>query len=73
MSIAEVIAFVGFFGTAALSINAYFLRGIYSKQMDIELKVTKLIVKEEEKERRLDNLEENEKEIFKRLNSLEKA
>jgi len=70
MGITEVISIVGFFGTIALSINAYFLRGIYSKQIEIELKVTKLIVKEEEKDRRIDELEEARKEDAKEIQKL---
>lgn len=69
---AEILSIIGFFGTMALAINAYFLRGIYSKQQEIEIKVTELLVKEQEKERRIERLEDNEQEIFKRLNYLEK-
>lgn len=72
MITAEILAIVGFFGTLALSVNAYFLRGIYSKQQEIEIKITELLVKEKEKERRIEKLEDNEQEIFKRLNEIEK-
>lgn len=71
MSIELVLAMVGAFGTIALSINAFFLRGIYTKQVEIELKVTRLIVKEEDKEKRIDRLEEFEEKARERLHKLE--
>lgn len=70
MSIEIVLTIIGAFGTIALSINAFFLRGIYSKQQDIEIKVTKLIVREEAKEKRLEDLEEENKLIRERLYKL---
>lgn len=71
MDVSIIVTIVGSFITLALIINGFFLRGIYAKQIEIELKLTKLWVRKEDITRRVGELEINEKEIFKRLNKLD--
>lgn len=58
MDIGIILAIVGAFLTLGLSVNAFFLKGIYTKQLEIELKVTRLIVKDEEYSRKYNNIED---------------
>ena len=63
---------LGTFITIALSINAFFLEGIYTKQNEIEIKVAQLLVKEEVKSKAIEELKLADKEILKRLNRVER-
>ena len=68
-----VLSIVGFFGVLALSINGWFLRGIFQDLNSVKITLATMGAKSEAKEKRITNLEENQKEIFDRLNSLERG
>lgn len=63
---------VGIFGTLALSINAFFLRGIYQDLNAVKIAMAQISTRGEAKEKRLDTNDENIKEIYARINSLER-
>lgn len=67
-----ILSIVGTFGTIALAINAFFLRGIYLDLGDVKIKLVEISTRSEAKEERLNKIENNEKEIFDRLNILER-
>ena len=73
MSVELLITIVGAFGTLALTINAFFLKGIYTKQNEIEIKVVELLTKEKQKTKDIEELKENQKDIFERLNLVERS
>lgn len=73
-----LLSIIGFFGTTGLYINAFFLRGIYERFAGVETSQAIIIANSKEKDRRITELEENQKEIFigtqlikERLHSLE--
>ena len=72
MKLEIVISVVGAFGTIALTINAYFLRGIFHDLNAVKIKLAEMGARSESKELRIENLERNEREIFDRLNILER-
>jgi len=72
MNPAVLITIVGSFLTVMLGINAFFLRGIYSDINDVKINMATIIANSKNKEKRLDDLEGNQKEIFHRLQELEK-
>lgn len=72
MSEEVMLSVVGSFIGIGLTINAFFLKGILSELSFVKIEIAKLSTRSESKEERLDKLEANEKEIFERLNKLEK-
>lgn len=72
MKLEMIISIVGFFGTLALTINAFFLRGIFQDLNDVKIKLAEMTAFSASKEKRITDLEINEKEIFERLNILER-
>ena len=72
MQMEVVLSIVGFFGICALGINGYFLKGIFSDLGTVKIKLAEISARGEAKENRLDKLEVNEKEIFERLNIVER-
>ena len=72
MNMEVVISIVGAFGTFALSINAYFLRGIFQDLNTVKIELAKMVERSDAKEERISKIEVNEKEIFDRLNILER-
>lgn len=73
MKYESILAIVGSFGTVALAINAFFLKGIYNDLNSVKINIAKIFENSKSKERRISELEANEREIFKRLNELEKG
>lgn len=72
MKLELLVAIVGAFGTLALTINAFFLRGIFIDLNDVKIKLAQISARSESKEARLQNLERNEREFFDRLNIVER-
>lgn len=79
MSVQVILALLGILGTLsliALAVNAFFLRGIFSDLGAVKIQLAEISTRSDEKnkakEKRLDDLEKNEKEVFRRLNDLEK-
>ncbi len=67
-----IISIVGSLCTLGLSVNAFFLRGIFLDLNAVKVKLAEISVRSESKERRIEELEKNVREIFHRLNKLEK-
>ena len=72
MSPEAIISIVGTFLVAALGVNAFFLRGIYADLNDVKINMAIIITNSKSKEKRLNDLEENQKEIFHRIREMEK-
>jgi len=72
MELELVIVIVGSFITLGLSINAFFLRGISIDLNTVKIELAKMIERSNAKEARIENLERSEREIFERLNILER-
>jgi len=70
-AIALILTIVGSFGTAALTVNAFFLKGIFSDLNDVKVVLAAMAAKSEAKEKDIEDNAENIKEIFHRLNKLE--
>lgn len=66
-----LLSIIGIFITIGLSINAFFLRGIFVDLNDLRVRFAEIATNGKNTARRIDNLEETEKEIFNRLNKLE--
>lgn len=73
MSIELVLSIVGSFGVLALGINGFFLRGIYKDLNALRVEFATMSALSEGRKERIDKLEINEKEIFERLNQLERG
>ena len=67
-----VLTIVGAFGTIAVAINAFFLKGIYSDMNDIKVELSAMVTHSNDKDKRIDDLEENQKELFGRMNAIER-
>lgn len=67
-----VLSIVGGFGTLALTINAFFLRGIFQDLNQVKIKLAEIGESGRNKEFRLAQIEQNQKEIFDRLNIVER-
>lgn len=67
-----VLSIVGGFGTMALAINAYFLRGIFQDLNTVKIELARMTERSDSKEKRIEYLEASQKEIFQRLNEVEK-
>jgi ribosomal protein S2 len=66
-----VLAVVGAFGTLALGINGYFLRGIFSDLNQVRIDLATVISDSNAKTERITKLEHSELELYRRLNKLE--
>lgn len=73
MDLGIVLSIVGAFGVIALGVNGYFLRGIFQDLTAVKVHLARMGARSEAKEKRLDNLELNQKEIYDRLNKLERG
>lgn len=58
-----VLAIVGSFGTLALSINAFFLKGIYTDLNDVKIKMAQIFENAKNKDKRISALEDDIKEL----------
>ena len=72
MKLEIVITIVGAFVTLGLTVNAFFLRGIFLDLNAVKIELAKMFERSNAKEERLSNLERNEREVFERLNILER-
>jgi hypothetical protein len=72
VSLEIIISAVGACVTLGLTINAFFLRGIFLDLNAVKVELAKMFERSSAKELRLENLERNEREIFDRLNLLER-
>jgi len=70
--ISLVLSIVGVFLVFGLGINGFFLRGIFKDLNDVKVKLAEMSARSEGKEERIKNLESNQKEIFERMNILER-
>lgn len=66
-----ILSIVGGFGIIALSVNAFFLKGIYDRLGTVEIAQASIFAREEAKEKRIERLEQNENILFERINKLE--
>jgi len=66
-----LLSVIGVFITIGLSINAFFLRGIFVDLNDLRVRFAEIATNGKNTARRIENLEDTEKEIFHRLNKLE--
>lgn len=73
MQLEIVLSIVGFFGIMALGINGYFLRGIFQDLNSLKVSFAGMFARSEAKEERIIKLEDNQKEIFERINKLERG
>ena len=72
MSMEAVLSIVGGFLVVVGAVNAFFLKGILSDLNAVKIELAKIAARNEDKSRRLLDVEANQKEIFIRLNKLEK-
>ena len=70
--IAVILTVVGVLITLALGVNAFFLKGIFADLNAVKIQLAEIAARGEAKEDRIKKLEGNEKDIFERLNKLEK-
>lgn len=67
-----VLSIVGAFGVLALSINAFFLRGIYGDLNTVKIQMARAFERSDAKEKRIEVLELTQKEIIDRLTMVER-
>ena len=67
-----ILSILGVLCLLALGINGYFLRGIFKDLNTVNVQLATSLERGIAKENRLDKIEVNEKETFKRLNELER-
>ncbi|MHA1591596.1 MAG: hypothetical protein ACTSUP_03905 [Candidatus Heimdallarchaeaceae archaeon] len=63
MSYELLLSIIGTFGTMALLINGYFLRGIFQDMNEIKVKLAAMTARSEDKERRISLLEKKIEEM----------
>lgn len=68
----EILGIVGAFVALALSVNAYFIKQLVDSINQVKIQTAILIKESTYTDRRLNDIEVNQKEIFKRLNDVEK-
>lgn len=73
MSMEIVLSIVGGFLTVALAINAWILKEIHGDLSAVKVKLAEIFTTQTEKTKDINELEENQKEIFKRINKLEQS
>lgn len=71
MGLENVLGIVGTFLTISLSINAFFLRGIFLDLNDVKVRIASIFENSKNKDKRLDKLEDEIKEIKIAIRALE--
>lgn len=71
MGLENVLGIVGTFLTISLSINAFFLRGIFLDLNDVKVRIASIFENSKNKDKRLDKLEDEIKEIKLAIRALE--
>lgn len=71
MGLENVLGIVGTFLTISLSINAFFLRGIFLDLNDVKVRIASIFENSKNKDKRLDKLEDEIKEIKAAIRALE--
>ena len=71
--IAVIVSIFGFFITLALGVNAFFLRGIFLDLNAVKISMATMFERGNAKEKRIEKIEINEREIFERINKLERG
>lgn len=72
MNMELLLSIVGAFLVMGLGINAFFLRGIFQDLNEVKIKLAQIFVKAAHEEKEREELKANQKEIFERLNILER-
>lgn len=72
MSIELILSVVGTFGTLALTINAFFLRGIFQDLNQVKMELVKIVTKSEAKDIKIMELEVRLKELESLVYTLER-
>lgn len=70
VNLQPIIVIVGAFITLGLGINAFFLKGIYTDLNDVKVEIAKIFAGSKDKDRRIAELEENEKDLYNKVNEL---
>lgn len=65
-----ILGIVGVIGTVALSINGYFLRGIYKDLNEVKIDLAKMIENSESKEFRIKELEKEHHSMRKKFHDV---
>lgn len=71
MNFEIVLSIIGTFIAVALVINGFFLRSIFLDLNAVRVELAGISARNESKELRLNKIEDNEKDIFSRINKLE--
>ena len=72
MNTDTLLSIIGAFLVLALGINGFFLRGIFRDLNNLRVDLAKMYERAKAKEKRIQELEDNEKDLFERINKLEK-
>lgn len=70
MDFTVVLSIVGGFGTLALGVNAFFLRGIYQDLNDVRINVASIITDDKSKEKRIDALEKEADKMREKFHAM---
>ena len=68
----ELLAIIGGFVALGLSVNAYFIKQLVDSLNQVKIQTAILLERDSGKEKRLGAIEHNQREIFIRLNDLER-
>ena len=63
-----ILSIVGAFGVLALGVNGFFLRGIFQDLNAVRVQLAELSTRGEAKEKRIEDLERNERDIYHIIN-----
>lgn len=67
-----MLAIIGAFLTLCLAVNGYFLRGIFEDLNAVKINIAKIMAYDEYKEKRIESLEASLRDVYSRLNQLER-
>ena len=72
MEIGLVLSIVGSFLALVGAVNAFFLRGIFQDLNAVKIQMARMFERSDAKEKRISEIEQNQKEIFDRINIIER-